>query len=128
MTAALDAAAQARQRGAWGERHAALWLIARGWTVLAADWRCADGQLDLVVARAGTIAAVEVKTRRGDRYGPPEAAVTAAKVRRLRRLLGVWCATERPGATRLAIDVVAITLGPDDRPLAVRHLQDVSDG
>jgi len=72
--------------GASGEEAAAAWYLARGYTVVAHNWRCAEGELDLVVARPGELVFCEVKTRSSDRFGLPAEAVTRAKQRRLRTL------------------------------------------
>ena len=72
--------------GAWGEDRVAQWYTERGLTVLARNWRCGRGELDLVVSGAGTIVFCEVKTRRGSSHGSPFDAVTHDKQRRIRRL------------------------------------------
>jgi putative endonuclease len=123
---------RARELGARGERLAAEWYATRGYQVVARNWRCRDGELDLVVARPGELVFCEVKTRSSDRFGVPAEAVTPAKQRRLRLLAarflaaggaagatGAVGATGAAGATgavagsgggrRLRFDVVAVT-------------------
>jgi putative endonuclease len=97
-----------RALGAAGEERAARWYTARGYEVLDRNWRCRDGELDLVLARGRVLVVVEVKTRRTDRFGSPAEAVTRAKQQRLRRLsLRYLEATgARPSSVRF--DVVAI--------------------
>ena len=76
-----------RQRlGARGEQLAADWYRTRGYRVVARNWRCAEGELDLVLLGGGDLVFCEVKTRSSDRFGLPAEAVTAAKQRRLRVL------------------------------------------
>ncbi len=66
-----------RQRlGRWGEGVAATHLEAHGYTILARNWRCAAGEIDLVARDGETLVFVEVKTRRGRAYGAPEEALT----------------------------------------------------
>ena len=72
--------------GARGEQLAADWYTARGYQVVARNWRCREGELDLVVARDGELVFCEVKSRSSDRFGTPAEAVTPAKQRRLRVL------------------------------------------
>ena len=103
-----------RQRlGALGEDRAADWYRAAGYEVIARNWRCAEGELDLVVAHQGELVFCEVKTRTSDRFGVPAEAVTAAKQRRLRRLAARFLAEHPPtgGSTTrsLRFDVVAVT-------------------
>jgi putative endonuclease len=99
-----------RALGAAGEERAAAWYRARGYEVVSRNWRCRDGELDLVVRRGRQLVFVEVKARTTDRFGVPAEAVTPVKQRRLRRLAGRFVATtgER-GALRF--DVVGILGG-----------------
>jgi putative endonuclease len=77
--------------------------------VLARNWRCASGEIDLIVASAAGVVFVEVKARLDDRFGPAAAAVDQRKQRRLRRLAGLWLAEHRTGLLDVRFDVVAIT-------------------
>ncbi|MET0727416.1 MAG: YraN family protein [Acidimicrobiales bacterium] len=100
-----------RVLGADGEAQAAAWYLARGYEVVARNWRCRDGELDLVVRRRSELVFVEVKTRRTDRFGVPAEAVTAAKQRRLRRLGTRYLRDTGTRAGSLRFDVVAILAG-----------------
>ena len=100
-----------RALGAAGEARAAAWYEARGYRVLARNWRCRDGELDLVVARGRAVVFVEVKARRSDRYGTPAEAVTRAKQVRLRALALRWLEATGARPTSLRFDVVAILGG-----------------
>ncbi len=98
-----------RRLGADGERVAAEWYEARGYTVLARNWRCSDGELDLIVATGSTVVFCEVKTRSSDRFGTPFDAVGPAKQRRLRRLAGRWLREAAPfRPTTLRFDVAGV--------------------
>jgi putative endonuclease len=104
-----------RQRlGAHGEDRAAEWYRSAGYEVVARNWRCREGELDLVVARPGELVFCEVKTRSSDRFGVPAEAVTVAKQRRLRTLAARFLdegAGAASGSARPSIrfDVVAVT-------------------
>jgi putative endonuclease len=106
-----------RVLGAAGEERAASWYEQHGYVVLARNWRCRDGELDLVVARGRTVAFVEVKTRRSARFGHPVEAVTPAKQARLRRLALAYLRETGTRAGALRFDVVAI-LGEELEVLA----------
>lgn len=100
--------------GRWGEDLAAAHLLELGMEVLARNWRCDVGELDLVAREVdGTVVFVEVKTRSGTGFGSPAEAVGAVKARRLRTLACRWLREHRPaGATELRFDVVAIVGRP----------------
>jgi len=101
-----------RVLGAAGEDRAAAWYESRGYVVVDRNWRCRDGELDLVVSRGRTLVFVEVKNRRTNRFGGPAEAVTPAKQQRLRRLALRYLQDTGCRAGELRFDVVAI-LGPD---------------
>ena len=94
--------------GASGEDAALRHYQAAGWTLLARNWRCRDGELDLVMERGGVVVFCEVKTRTTDRYGGPAAAVTALKQSRIRRLAMRWLAETGCRAGRLRFDVAVV--------------------
>jgi putative endonuclease len=95
--------------GRAGEDLAAAWYVRHGYRVLARNWRCPLGELDLVAGRGRLVVVAEVKTRRSDAYGPPAAAVGPAKQRRIRRLAAAWLATSGAHGVDVRFDVVAIT-------------------
>ncbi len=80
-----------------GERQAAAWYEQRGYEILARNWRCPEGELDLVARKGATIVFCEVKTRTGSSFGIPAEAVTPAKQARLRRLAGRWLRQDGSG-------------------------------
>lgn len=110
--------------GALGEQVAVRHLQGLGWLVLQRNWRCRYGELDLIAADGPTAVFVEVKTRTGDGFGGLEYAVTPQKIRRIRRLAGLWLAGQDDGWTGLRIDVVGVRLGRQRVP-EVMHLRGV---
>ncbi|MGD9753349.1 MAG: YraN family protein [Acidimicrobiia bacterium] len=100
-----------RRLGAVGEQLAASWYERQGFTVVARNWRCRHGEIDLIVRRGDLVVFAEVKARSSVRFGVPAEAVTRAKQQRLRRLVGAWLAAERPGAAELRCDVVSVLAG-----------------
>jgi putative endonuclease len=97
-----------REVGKSGEDAAAAWYEAAGYTVLDRNWRVREGELDLVVHGAGTIAFCEVKTRRSDAFGVPAEAVTWRKQQRIRLLAGRWLAGHGSGGSTLRFDVADV--------------------
>src|SRR5690606_10776232 len=74
---------QRRSLGRWGENLAANHLAAEGLTIIERNWRCRDGEIDLVARDGETFVFVEVKTRRGRDFGAPEEALTPRKAQKL---------------------------------------------
>ncbi|CAN5380418.1 YraN family protein [soil metagenome] len=109
--------------GMRGERIAERHLVARGMTLLERNWRCPQGEIDLVLRDGDETVFVEVKTRSSDAYGHPLEAITVAKLARLRRLAGAWTAAH-DGVGRIRIDAVAV-VAPRDAPATIDHLERV---
>jgi putative endonuclease len=97
-----------RALGASGEDLAAAWYEDRGYRVLDRNWRCREGELDLVVEGDGVVAFCEVKTRRGDAFGAPFEAVTFTKQRRLRVLAARWLDEHPQRGAQLRFDVASV--------------------
>ena len=106
-------AAGERQRfGAAGERLVARWYEHAGYEVVDRNWRCPQGELDLVCRRGHHLVICEVKSRRSERLGTGPEAVNRAKQLRLRRLAARWMAQHRPDGGRWAsvrFDVAVVT-------------------
>jgi len=109
--------------GVLGERIAERHLLRRGLTLLDRNWRCAQGEIDLVLRDGDEVVFVEVKTRSSVAFGHPLEAITASKLARLRRLAAAWCEAH-PGAGRIRIDAVAV-IAPHNLPAVVEHLERV---
>ena len=99
-------------------------LEALGLPVLERNWRCRYGELDVIAADGGTVVFVEVKTRTSDAFGGVAEAVTPAKVRRLRRLAGVWLAQQPKSWAGVRIDVVGVRIGRTRVP-ELAHVQGI---
>lgn len=110
--------------GRYGEDVAVRHALALGWTVLDRNWRCREGELDLVALDGTELVAVEVKTRRSDRFGHPSLAVTPDKLARVRRLTALWLAAHDVHPASVRIDVVAIVVPGRGAPV-VDHLAGV---
>jgi putative endonuclease len=110
------------QFGELGERIAARWLEQHGYTVLARRWRSGHRDIDLIAARDGVVAFVEVKTRAGTEFGDPVEAVHVQKQRSLVRSAREWMARfDRADAQSFRFDVIGVLL--KDRSVWVRHVE-----
>lgn len=98
--------------GDYGERLAARELQRLGLAVLDRNWRCGQGEIDIVAEHGGDLVVCEVKTRTSDRYGSAVEAITEEKAARLYRLGLAWATDHRRTFDRLRVDVVTVLLSP----------------
>ncbi|TWE13125.1 YraN family protein [Rudaeicoccus suwonensis] len=111
--------------GRWGEDVAARHLRSGGMQVVERNWRCRDGEIDLIAVDGDCVVVVEVKTRTTEFFGSPVDAVTPVKARRLRVLASRWLADHPIGAGAVRIDVIGV-LRPPSGPMSLRHVRDVT--
>ena len=124
MAATRPSTDERRELGRLGETLASARLEAAGLRVVARNWRCRDGEIDLVAAGPGLLVFCEVKTRRGHGFGSPAAAVTPVKQARLRRLAAAYLAASPAPPCRIRFDVVAVTW-PRGGAAVLEHLEGV---
>jgi putative endonuclease len=118
--------------GRYGEDVAARHLVQAGLIVLARNWRCREGEVDIVATEGDVLVICEVKTRRGVGFGTPLDAVTPVKAARIRKLAVRWLADQRAvladtddehaGYAEVRFDVVSV-LRPAAGPTLVEHLR-----
>ena len=96
------------QLGRAGEDMAAGHLRRQGYEIVERNFRCREGELDLIARKEGVLVFCEVKTRRADRWGEPSEAVGWEKQRRIRRLAAHWMGLRAPGRVEVRFDVISI--------------------
>jgi len=94
--------------GRYGEDVAARHLTDAGLRILARNWRCPDGEIDIVAVDRGALVFCEVKTRSSERFGTPGEAVTRRKADQLRRLAWRWLQEHPAGGVDVRFDVVSV--------------------
>jgi putative endonuclease len=107
--------------GAYGERVAARHLEEVGMRVLDRNWRCAEGELDLVALDGDVLVFCEVKTRSGAGFGAPAEAVVRSKASRIRGLALRWIADHPGHGGQIRFDVVGVML-PRSGAADVTHI------
>jgi putative endonuclease len=101
-----------RALGQQGEQAVADWYTANGYEVLVRNWRCREGELDLILRRGRAFVFCEVKTRASTAFGEPVEAVTRVKQARIRRLAARWLEHEAPMRARsIRFDVASVLRG-----------------
>lgn len=98
---------QSRLLGRWGEGLAAEYLRGRGYSIVAAGWRCRFGEIDLIAENGVFLCFVEVKLRKSAAYGQAGEFVDRRKQEKLRTAAQLYL-TERPTALQPRFDVVEI--------------------
>ena len=116
---------QRTKLGDFGEQAAAAHLARRGYELVARKWRCAAGEIDLLMRDGSTLVFVEVRTRRGDRLGAAEESVGRAKQAKLIALAYAYLEmTGAPNDLAWRIDVVALNIDRAGRVARLRHIRD----
>lgn len=108
--------------GRYGEDVAARHLESAGLTVVERNWRCQDGEIDIVAMHGDVLVFCEVKTRSSVAFGVPAEAVSWAKAARIRRLAARYLAERRPPVLDLRFDVVSVLRQPRGAAF-VEHLR-----
>lgn len=111
--------------GRMGEDVAARHLESEGFVVLERNWRCSEGELDILARDGDTLVVCEVKTRSSTRYGSPFEAITERKLHRLERLGMRWMRERGVRPTRMRVDIVSVLAPPDGRRV-IEHVRGLS--
>ncbi len=114
--------------GQQGEEIAAKYLKYRGLKILARNYRCPVGEIDIIAFDKDSpghfgmncIAFVEVKTRKSDTYTSPDAAVDEEKRRRIKKAAAYYLTHHRAGEMNVRYDIVAVVMG-EGQP-RIRHI------
>ena len=109
--------------GARGEEIAAAFLRGRKFVILQRNFRCKGGEVDIVAREGKTFVFVEVKTRRNEAFGPPQASVTPFKQRQISKAALTWLAQNRLDGVPARFDVIAILLHDHSVPV-IDHIPD----
>ena len=110
--------------GRRGEELAAGYLEAHGMRIVDRNWRCPEGEIDIVALDGETLVIAEVKTRKSLAYGHPFEAVGAEKLARLHRLASAWSREHDPRRPLCRVDVVAVLDDGTGAPV-LEHLKGV---
>ena len=110
--------------GLLGESCARKYLLQRGWSIEAQNYRFGRREVDIVARKGKLVAFVEVKTRAGDGFGAPEDAVTRLKRREIEIVAREYLCRYRLDDIDVRLDVISVTVGRDARIEHIAHLED----
>lgn len=114
--------------GKRGEDLAAEKLAALGYVIIARNYRCAQGEIDLIARQGDTLVFVEVRTRRGPAFGSPEESITARKQAHLIAAAQNYTQANNVRDEPWRIDVVAVELAQNGKLLRVDVLENAVTG
>ena len=103
----------------WGEDLVAEWYVKRGYDIVERNWRCRQGEIDIIASRDSVLVICEVKTRATADFGSPALAVDANKQQRLRRLAAHWLSENPTTRASVRFDVAAVVGPKEDVSLEV---------
>ncbi|MBC8099298.1 MAG: YraN family protein [Armatimonadetes bacterium] len=109
--------------GQKGEALAASYLQAQGWAILATNWRCTRGELDIIAQHGAMLVFVEVRTRRAENTEAAFASITPTKRKRLMAAIYDYLAQQDLGDTDWRVDAIAVALRRHAAPL-IDHAED----
>lgn len=114
------------QTGSLGEDAAVIFLKNQGFRIIDRNFQKRYGEIDIIAKDNHTLVFVEVKTRRGDKFGLPEDAINKWKVRSLIRSVEYYRLKKQKYDEAIRIDVVTVTLDEDDQILEIRHIRNIT--
>jgi len=112
-----------KETGILGERIASGFLKKRGYRIIEANYRCPEGEIDLIARHKDYLVFIEVRTKRSLAFGTPEESITAAKKAKLRTLAALYRQAHDNLPQLWRIDVVAIELDKRGRPSRIELIE-----
>ncbi len=110
-----------KQLGAIGEQAALRYLRSLGHKILANNFTCPAGELDLITFHNGVVVFVEVKALASDLHADPEGHITPAKQRKLRQVAEYWLSRHRHPECAYRFDAVSVIV-PETGDPVIRHI------
>ncbi|MEE9400821.1 MAG: YraN family protein [Dehalococcoidia bacterium] len=112
-----------REVGSRGERLAVDFLKGLGYKIVQMNFRCRQGEIDIIAQQGECLVFVEVRTKKSCDFGTPEESVTFAKREKLISLANIYLQTLDSLPPSWRIDVVAVELTPDDKISRLEHIE-----
>jgi putative endonuclease len=109
--------------GELGERWAREYLERRGYLIRETNFRCREGEIDIVAQHGDSLVFVEVRTKTGSAFGTPEESVTAAKQEKLVAVAMSYLQTHDELPLEWRIDIVAVEVGRNRRVVRTELIQ-----
>jgi putative endonuclease len=118
-----DMSSNRKEVGAIGEKLAVDFLRKRGYKILCRNFRCREGEIDIIAQQGDCLVFVEVRTKTGSSFGTPEESVTLSKREKLISLANAYLQACDNPPKWWRIDVVAVELAPDNKVSRLEHIE-----
>ncbi len=112
-----------RDTGILGEKLARDFLKKQGYQILETNYRCPEGEIDIVARHKDCLVFIEVRTKKSLEFGSPEESITPAKQARMRATAAHYQQTHHDLPPQWRIDVVAIELDPKGKPSRIEIIE-----
>ena len=112
-----------RNVGILGEKLARDFLKKRGYRILESNYRCPEGEMDIVARHKDSLVFVEVRTKRSLEFGSPEESITPTKMEKLRAVAAYYRQTHDNLPALWRIDVVAVQMDQKDKLLRIELIE-----
>ncbi|HEX9896430.1 MAG TPA: YraN family protein [Dehalococcoidales bacterium] len=109
--------------GILGEKLANRFLVERGYQIIETNYRCRDGEIDIVASKDDCLVFVEVRTKRSRLFGTPEESITTTKKEHLRAVANRYRETHTGLPPSWRIDLVAVELGKTGQPQRIELIE-----
>jgi putative endonuclease len=117
-----------KDTGKLGEKLAADFLKMKGYRIVETNYRCTEGEIDIVARHQGAIVFIEVRTKANLNFGSPEESITFAKMRKLRAASARYL-QHHPGMPESwRIDMVAVQLDGNGRTSRIEVIENAIGG
>ncbi len=112
-----------RDVGTLGEKLAKDFLKKRGYHILETNYRCSEGEIDIIAKHKDSLVFIEVRTKKSLEFGSPEESITPTKMKRLRAVAAHYQQTHNNLPALWRIDVVAVEIDQKGKPLRIELIE-----
>jgi len=112
-----------RNVGILGEKLARDFLKKRGYRIWETNYRCPEGEIDIVARHKDSLVFVEVRTKKSLEFGSPEESITPAKMEKLKAVAAHYRQAHNDLPPSWRIDVVAVEIDQKDKPLRIELIE-----
>ncbi len=117
-----------RDTGILGEKLACDFLGRNGYHIIETNYRCPEGEIDIIARHGEMLVFVEVRTKRSRRFGSPEESITPAKMEKLRTVAARYGQSHRNLPASWRIDVVAVQMERSGQVSRIEIIENAVDG